>query len=597
MRFPRLLPWSFAALLAVALTSACGDDAGPRLGDVTGSVTAEGEPLAGVNVTAPGAQAVTAVDGTFSLTGVAAGSQTVSIGNFPADVAFAQTSQTVTVTAGQTVTASFQGTWIRSSAIRGTVTVAVSSGSPPSAAGFGAVSGSVLAVPDGVTVTLEGPDARNTTTDAGGMYAFDNIRAGSYTVSIGGFDAGDYLFATTSRSVDVAVNETRTADFAGTEASTAKLVAEVVIDAQPADAVTVSIAGPASRSLPTGADGIALFEQLPRGTYEVTLQNTPVGAVFEADTQTVTIPAIGDSVAVTFLGASGPCFVARIIAVGETQAGQLVEGDCEPFVDDNDQPIADWYLDWFVLSVAANTTVQIDLASGGFDAFLFLFRPDGTEVASDNNGGGGVNGTDARIVTTLAPGDYQIAATSFTATETGSYQISVQQLSATGSPPVLSNFTSTLVQVNDQTNCSEQTPVGSSFNFDLDYSDPDGDMPNPATLRVTVTGRPSGQTTPLSGQIALNGDGSAGSLAFGLCVLFQADSALDISVSTNDAAGNASNAVTTRLSQPTGANVGGAGAPAGAIPRTEPFAGWILGGGKPDGILGTDAVRRVIRPR
>ena len=75
------------------------------------------------------------------------------------------------------------------------------------------------------------------------------------------------------------------------------------------------------------------------------------------------------------------------------------------------------------LVLANDTTARIDLESApAFDAFLVLKDSDGTILAEDDDGSGGL---DARIERALTAGTYEIVASSRNANETGAYQLKV----------------------------------------------------------------------------------------------------------------------------------------------------------------------------
>jgi hypothetical protein len=165
---------------------------------IRGTVSAEGTGLGGVAVSITGKEAhsaTTNASGQFEFAGLTSGSYTVTISGFPADVSFATTARSISPGVNQTVTADFQGTYIRTSGVRGAVTA----------------SGSGLS---GVTVSLTGTEFRSTTTDASGGYSFTGLRAGAYTVSISNLPVGS-VFQTTSTNTSVNVGETVVVDFTG----------------------------------------------------------------------------------------------------------------------------------------------------------------------------------------------------------------------------------------------------------------------------------------------------------------------------------------------------------------------------------------------
>ena len=130
------------------------------------------ETLVGVTVTLGGEHAMgetmeTAEDGGFAFTGLRAGTYTVTISDFPEDVSFETVSLEIEVEVGEVGSADFTGHFIRTSAVEGQVVIE-GEGLP------------------GITVTLSGGPADESytaMTDADGMYRFEELRPGDYTVS------------------------------------------------------------------------------------------------------------------------------------------------------------------------------------------------------------------------------------------------------------------------------------------------------------------------------------------------------------------------------------------------------------------------------
>ena len=164
-------------------------------------VMVEGVGLAGVAVEMSGDEvrdATTDENGRFTFSDVPTGAYVVSIRGYPSDASFSSTSRTAVIgrEAGRRlVTLDFLGSFIRTSAIRGTVTSR----------------DRALA---GVTVRAEGPDTTLTTTDSDGAYNLPGLRRGAYTVTISGFP-GNVSFPATESEVQVETGETATADFEG----------------------------------------------------------------------------------------------------------------------------------------------------------------------------------------------------------------------------------------------------------------------------------------------------------------------------------------------------------------------------------------------
>lgn len=104
-----------------------------------------------------------------------------------------------------------------------------------------------------------------------------------------------------------------------------------------------------------------------------------------------------------------------------TTSGALSSADCLLSVGS--------YADFYVFVLSNDATLQIDLSSGDFDAFLTLHEVDGSIIDSDDDGGSGL---DSRIVGDLVNGSYRLGVTSI-GSGTGSYTLT---LTAIGCPAV-----------------------------------------------------------------------------------------------------------------------------------------------------------------
>ncbi len=100
------------------------------------------------------------------------------------------------------------------------------------------------------------------------------------------------------------------------------------------------------------------------------------------------------------------------IGIGETIVNRL------DFEDDVDR---------FTFEASAGAEVTIDLVAedDGFDALLFLFGPDGEEVATDDDGGEGLNSRIAALILSES-GEYSIDAQAFPGGGTGAYTLTLQ---------------------------------------------------------------------------------------------------------------------------------------------------------------------------
>jgi hypothetical protein len=238
------------------------------------------ETLAGVMVTLGGEHAMgetmeTDMSGGFAFTGLRAGTYTVTISDFPEDVSFETVSVEVEVEVGDVGNADFTGHFIRNSAVEGQVII----------------DGEGLA---GVTVTLSGgPADENHTmmTDADGMYRFDELRPGAYTVSISDFDTRDYEFASTSQNVSVDLDETGTVSFTGVLLRTSGISGRVGLgDGMGLPDIEVTLAGgDESRTAMTDEGGQYSFAGLAAGDYTVSISVESDAYVFESMSTVVTL--------------------------------------------------------------------------------------------------------------------------------------------------------------------------------------------------------------------------------------------------------------------------------------------------------------------
>lgn len=235
-------------VLVSALLAACGEPVDPPVpGSIVGTVTIEGMGVAGVTVTLDGTTSITtAADGAFRFDNLDEGTYTVDISGLPPHSAFSQTlTQTVFLAAGATVTIDFNGSYIRTATIVGSVTV--------NDMGIG-----------GVSVALGGTETKSTQTDADGNYDFPSLRAGDYTVTISDFDPAMYTFDETSQAVSLGVGESGNVSFMGSPTRLPGQVDYIVRIENVSPVYEFSSSG--SFAVPVGAAGPGPL--LPGGTYE-----------------------------------------------------------------------------------------------------------------------------------------------------------------------------------------------------------------------------------------------------------------------------------------------------------------------------------------
>lgn len=209
------------------------------------------------------------------------------------------------------------------------------------------------------------------------------------------------------------------------------------VPAQPVDAyrlrvgeqrtVTVALDAPGMRAVRVGiyrvdgvavrdkvtADGFAVFEeQLAPGEYRLVIHNA---VEFEADRR------FGSYTLTTSTGESGfgGCLALPEVSAPETVSGSWSISDCKTELS----AASDARIDFYLVSIAAERELSLDLDSPGVDAHLVLYRRDGVEVAS----AGGMLQRQSRLDETVAPGVYVIGVRPDLLSErqTGSYTLRV----------------------------------------------------------------------------------------------------------------------------------------------------------------------------
>ena len=252
-----------------------------RTASIMGTVTVENTGIGGITVRLSGmADAQTATDnnGQYAFTGLRAGTYSVEISGFDMDeVGFGSVSWSATVGVGESKIISFDGTYLRTAGIMGQVSV--------EGVGLPNVT---------VTMTGEGEDETDVT-DAGGLYGFSKLKAGSYSVAISGYDPDEVEFGTTSMNVTIALGETANVPFDGTLLRTSGISGRVSTEGEGRDGVTVTLAGAAEATQMTSNGGQYAFAGLAEGTYVVTISGWDEAA-YNFDEKTTATIVLGDAV-------------------------------------------------------------------------------------------------------------------------------------------------------------------------------------------------------------------------------------------------------------------------------------------------------------
>ena len=158
-----------------------------------------------------------------------------------------------------------------------------------------------------MTVTLAGgpaDESYTSMTDAEGMYSFEELRPGDYTVSIDGFDQRDYEFASTSQDVSVDLDDTETVSFTGVLLRTSGIAGRVSVEGMGLGDITVTLSGADDRTAMTDASGQYAFAGLAAGDYMVSIMVESNAYVFsESETSKSVTVADDESKIVNFEGA------------------------------------------------------------------------------------------------------------------------------------------------------------------------------------------------------------------------------------------------------------------------------------------------------
>ncbi len=229
-----------------------------RTSNILGAVTVEGVGQSGLTLLLSGMSedtTTTATYGVFAFTGLRAGTYTVEVSGYDSEAySFSNTSQSATVGVGTAAELNFEGTYIRTSSILGSVTL----------------DGTGLS---GLTLLLSGMSEDTTTTASDGAFAFTGLRAGTYTVEVSGFDSEAYSFSNTSQSATVGMGASAELKFEGTHIRTASIRGTVMVGEAGLSGVQVLLKqGQVDiATAETDDAGSYEFENLQAGSYSVTI--------------------------------------------------------------------------------------------------------------------------------------------------------------------------------------------------------------------------------------------------------------------------------------------------------------------------------------
>jgi hypothetical protein len=155
----------------------------------------------------------------------------------------------------------------------------------------------------GVVVELTGEVGRETVSDESGRFAFDEVPAGAYVVSIRG-QPSDASFPSTSRTAVIARasgQRSVTVDFVGSFIRTSTVRGQVISRQRPLGNVTVRLTGPDTALATTDSEGRYSFPGLRRGNYRLQISGFPANVSFPVAEKQVAVET-GETANVDFDG-------------------------------------------------------------------------------------------------------------------------------------------------------------------------------------------------------------------------------------------------------------------------------------------------------
>lgn len=164
---------------------------------------------------------------------------------------------------------------------------------------------------------------------------------------------------------------------------------------------------PLTSDNPSAGGSARIALQLAAGTYHLAVTSRG-GATGAYTLSTTTSP-------LNFCSSANALSTITASSTASVVSGSLASTDCKP-------PGTQGNGDVYRLTVPATGSVQLDLASSAFNAYLILTNSDFSQLTFDDNGGGNNN---SRILVPLAAGTYYIIATAYVG-ELGNYTLTVK---------------------------------------------------------------------------------------------------------------------------------------------------------------------------
>jgi hypothetical protein len=302
--------------------------------------------LAGVQISAGGANAVTSSGGAFSLSGLSAGAYSVTA---------VKSGYTLTP-AARSVVVGPSATGVNFTALLNTYTIS----------GTIRVNGAGL---PGVSVT---DGTRSATTSASGQYTLSGAPSGAYTVTPA---AAGYTFTPAARSVTVAASDQTGVDFTAAS-STYRISGRITLNGSPLSGVSVAVG---AATVTTDVAGYYEAAGLSPGSYAV--QPARSGYAFSPSTRTLTVGP--DRTDAGFTAVSLHDIRGRVTLKGAGIAGvALAAGARTTTTDANGD---------YVFTNVTNGSYTVAASGLGY-----TFEPPSREVAVN---GGSVTGVDFAVVT------------------------------------------------------------------------------------------------------------------------------------------------------------------------------------------------------
>ena len=262
-----------------------------------------------------------------------------------------------------TATVNFAATIIRTASVSGRVTIA---GDPMK----------------DVTVTLTGdhaPDDNSRMTGDYGMYEFDDLRKGDYTLTISGYDAVDYHFEPTPESFALELGGSATKNFTGKALRTATVMGYVTVENAPLPGIDVTLikgvgtSGVIVGAKATGETGGYTFGPLLAGDYQVSIAGYADEHDFAAGDMQVTAVMTDSTATVNFAATiiRTASVSGRVTIAGDPMKDVTVTltGDHAP--DDNSRMTGDYGMYEFDDLRKGDYTLTIS----GYDAVDYHFEP------------------------------------------------------------------------------------------------------------------------------------------------------------------------------------------------------------------------------